>query len=168
MYTDSRGIVRFESTDNISPLHVGLNTALSSVSDRFEVVDDIAEEVEQLNTDVSGLLDLTAFSHVTVSAEGGMSGSIVAVRFGPVVMLGGRLSGTIPSEGTIVARLPEGFRPYGSLLKSLVGGSAVSNSSTRVISINGSNGNLYVVQINGGTAIDVTGVTFLASDVELG
>lgn len=38
MYTDDNGIVRFESTDNISPLHIGLNTALGSVSDAIAVV----------------------------------------------------------------------------------------------------------------------------------
>ena len=38
MYTDDNGIVRFESTDNISPLHIGLNTALGSVSDAMAVV----------------------------------------------------------------------------------------------------------------------------------
>lgn len=32
MYTDDNGIVRFEGSDNIAPLHTALNTALESVS----------------------------------------------------------------------------------------------------------------------------------------
>ncbi len=38
MYTDDNGIVRFEATDNISPLHIGLNTALESVGNSLAVV----------------------------------------------------------------------------------------------------------------------------------
>lgn len=37
MYTDDNGIVRFEESDNVSPLHTALNTALQSVSTEFDV-----------------------------------------------------------------------------------------------------------------------------------
>lgn len=36
MYTDDNGIVRFEESDNVSPLHTALNTALQSVSTEIE------------------------------------------------------------------------------------------------------------------------------------
>src|SRR5690625_928425 len=54
MFTDDNGIVRFEATDNVSPLHTGLNTALSSVSDALDTfsseidtkIDDVRDELE--------------------------------------------------------------------------------------------------------------------------
>ena len=38
MYTDDNGIVRFEESDNVSPLHTALNTGLQSVSDALATV----------------------------------------------------------------------------------------------------------------------------------
>src|SRR5690625_3773408 len=52
MFTDDNGIVRFEDDDEIAPLHVGLNTALTSVS---EAIDDTNEHV--LNHTHSEIVD---------------------------------------------------------------------------------------------------------------
>lgn len=48
MYVDDNGIVRFENTDDLSPLHVQLNIALQSISDRAT---EIQEELDGLEPD---------------------------------------------------------------------------------------------------------------------
>lgn len=45
MYVDNNGIVRFENTDDLSPLHVQVNTALGSVSLAID------NRLEHLNAD---------------------------------------------------------------------------------------------------------------------
>ena len=55
MYTDDNGIVRFEESDNVSPLHTALNTALQSVSNSYDVQSDdieaVGDRVEALEDD---------------------------------------------------------------------------------------------------------------------
>lgn len=109
MYTDDNGIVRFESTDNIAPLQVGLNTALESVSD---VISSVKERFGDLDADniVEGTLDVDrrwegapfAMASGTITMEGvGLSNfDLPAGRFTrtPNIVISGNESIQSPTQ----------------------------------------------------------------------
>jgi len=65
MYTDDNGIVRFESTDNIAPLQVGLNAAMESVSEAMESVSEAIDNKNMLRAGGNKLGVMESYGVVT-------------------------------------------------------------------------------------------------------
>src|SRR5690625_194409 len=65
MYTDDNGIVRFESTDNIAPLQVGLNAAMESVSEAMESVSEAIDNKNMLRAGGNKWGEMEAYGVVT-------------------------------------------------------------------------------------------------------
>lgn len=109
MYTDDNGIVRFESTDNIAPLQVGLNAALESVS---EAVTELKHDVTHLDADniVEGTLPIEhrpdgnpfamAAGRLTMNGTGTRTFNLPSGRFTqpPVVTITGNSSVQSPTQ----------------------------------------------------------------------
>jgi len=123
-----------------------------------------------MNSNNSWVLINTPPTQVTVSATGaGVSGSFTAYKSNGRVDLVGNISGLPTSFPMIVATLPAGYRPGGTI-KSYVGGSGSFNAAMRHMSIS-FDGTVYWIDATagsastgGGTSMYMTGISYIAQN----
>lgn len=102
MYTDDNGIVRFESTDNIAPLQVGLNAAMESVSEAVTHLDadNIVEGTLPIEHRPDGNPFAMAAGRLTMNGTGTRTINLPSGRFTqpPVVTITGNSSVQSPTQ----------------------------------------------------------------------